>query len=141
MMFELLKPPFAFNDFKLPETDGVWMIESSNLFTTSDVTYVSRCNFKKIHNSFGPAFITIETHGAQVIYVSYKWYIDGNLHRLDGPAVQTYNVDFDDGQLMYNEDFYLFNKFFYFKRDYEAALIKHMLGIDSEALKIIKSLI
>lgn len=135
-MFKLLKPPFMINDLILPKTDGIWNATQDARMCT---TYISKRN-GDIHNSFGPAGIIIEFHDAQAVYACYMWYVKGQHHREDGPAIITYHKALD-GRVMCYEDFYLFNMFFPTKRQHEDALIKHMLGIDNEALKIIKSLI
>ena len=106
----------------LPETDGEW----TRILTNSRIIYIS-CLGKRSHNSLGPAWVEIDkkTHTIVCTY----WYVNGELHRLDGPALERHS----EGAA---REWWIAGKA-YTKAQFPLAVVMFLLGCDGPSAEII----
>lgn len=124
------------NEFKLPDTDGVWREElgSFGAYLTDEIKeikcYVSCDNFNRFRNSLGPAFIVLRVYHNEDIQLAQRWYVNGKLHRLT--VLHALNLRWVKIKIYYIEGK------FYRKNEFSSAVIQHILGIETRAAKILK---
>lgn len=121
--------------FIQPPTDGEW--KCTNISATMNAGRVVWTSYAKndldlVHNSLGPAMICFDHDKAGLLVMTLqRWFFNGKLHRLDGPAeiyrdgmLKRYMID---GQEVHEQSFCL-------------NVIQYLLGVDNKTANEIEKM-